>query len=401
MHRYDFLVVGGGPIGCRVAYKLAAAGHQVAVLEKNSSVGGPVCCTGIVSRECISRFGIPPGLILKEFRSAIFYPPSAEPFRVERPDIQAAVLDRGGYNAFIAREAQDQGADYFMAHRVTSVQAEPDRVVVTTENRGTSLIFEARAAVLATGFSSRLPEQAGFGRPKRRAVGAQVEVRALTIEEVEVYLGNDIAPGFFGWAVPTGNSNALVGLLTEHEADKHLAKLVSVLESRGKISCLAGKPSYRGVTLSAPKKTYYARIILAGDAAGQVKPLTGGGIYFGLLCADMAASVLHAAMGASDFSSAYLSSYQKEWKKVLGGELRLGAWASRLYGRLGDRSIDRAADAARKRGMADRLSVSSGIGFDWHGSAILQIVRELLRRRYKPLNKVPSDNSEEVESNGR
>lgn len=401
MHRYDFLVVGGGPAGCRVAYKLAAAGHQVAILEKNGSVGGPVCCTGIVSRECISRFCIPPGLILKELRSATVYPPSAEPLRVERPDMQAAVIDRGAYNAFMAREAQDQGADYFMAHHVTSVKAEPDRVVVITENRGNTLIFEARAAVLATGFSSRLPEQAGLGKPKRRAVGAQVEVQAPTIEEVEVYLGNDIAPGFFGWAVPTGNSNALVGLLAEREADKRLGKLVSLLESRGKISSSTGKPAYRGVTLSVPKKTYGERIILVGDAAGQVKPLTGGGIYFGLLCADMAASALHDAMGASDFSSACLSSYQKEWKKLLGGELRLGGWASRLYGRLGDRAIDRAVEAARKRGIADRLSVSSGIGFDWHGSAILQIIRELLRRRKKPLIKVPSDNSEEVKSNGR
>jgi hypothetical protein len=106
-------------------------------------------------------------------------------------------------------------------------------------------------------------------------------------------------------------------------------------------------------------------------------------------------------MGASDFSSAYLSSYQKEWKKLLGSELRLGGWASRLYGRLGDRAIDRAVEAARKRGIAERLSVSSGIGFDWHGSAILQIIRELLRRRKKPLIKVPSDNSGEVKSNGR
>ena len=172
MHRYDFLVVGGGPVGCRVAYKLAAAGHQVAVLEKNASVGGPICCTGIVSRECISRFAIPANLILKELRSATVYPPSAKPLRVERPNMQAAAIDRGADNAFMAREAQDQGADYFMAHHVTSIKVEPDQVVVTAENKGNHLMFEARAVLLATGFSSRLPEQAGLGKPKRRAVGA-------------------------------------------------------------------------------------------------------------------------------------------------------------------------------------------------------------------------------------
>jgi flavin-dependent dehydrogenase len=363
----------------------------VAVLEKNPTVGGPVCCTGIVSRECIARFSIPSSLILKELKSATIFPPSVEPLKLERPEVQAAVIDRGAYNAFMAREAQEQGADYLMSHRVTSVLQEPDGVVVTAENNGNVLIFEARGAVMATGFSSRLPEQTGFGRSARRAVGAQVKVTAGIIEEVEIFLGSGIAPGFFGWVVPTSGTKALVGLLAEREANLRLGKFLSLLKARGIVSAAGGRPLYRGVTLGPPKRTYGNRILLAGDAAGQVKPLTGGGIYFGLLCADIAASTLHKAMEASDFSAVYMRSYEKEWKHLLGSEIRLGDWASRLYGRLSDRTIDRAVEAARKRGIAERLSEASGIGFDWHGSAILQIIRELLRRHKKPLNKAPSD----------
>jgi flavin-dependent dehydrogenase len=291
----------------------------------------------------------------------------------------------------MAREAQEQGADYLMAHNVTSIKVEPDRVVITAEHSGDVLMFEARAVVLATGFSSKLPETAGFGKSKRWAAGAQVEVEAGTIDEVEIFLGKNVAPGFFGWAIPTGATRALVGLLVEREANIRLEKLIAVLEESGKISAPEGRFQYRGVTLASPKKTCVNRLLLVGDAAGQVKPLTGGGIYFGLLCADIAASTLHKAMDVTDFSAANLHSYEKEWKHLLGQELRLGGWASRIYGRLGDRTIDRVVETARKRGIAESLSEAGGIGFDWHGSAILQITRELLWRHNKPPDKAPSD----------
>lgn len=399
LNRYDFLVVGGGPVGCRVAYKLAKAGHQVAVLEKNPSVGGPVCCTGILSRECLRRFSIPPELVLRELNSASVFSPSGKSLRLERPEVQAAVIDRGAFNAWIARQAQDEGVDYKLAHNVTDVTINPDVVMLKADRRGKEEHFEAHALVLACGFGSRLPEKLGFGKPRDWTVGAQAEVEASDLSEVEVYLGRDVAPGFFGWLVPSGGSTALAGLMTRESADGRLDAFLSSLKSKGRITSVREKPKYRGITLVSPRQTYSNRVLLAGDAAGQVKPLTGGGVYFGLLCADKAAGTLHSAMEAGDFSASRLSSYQKEWRRLLGRELRLGRWAHRLYGRLSDYRIDGLIALAQRKGLADRLSASSSIGFDWHGSAMLHAVKQLVWPFAKrPASILPANNRQEERS---
>ncbi|MGA3094381.1 MAG: NAD(P)/FAD-dependent oxidoreductase [Dehalococcoidales bacterium] len=393
MKRYDFLVVGGGLIGCRAAYRLVKAGHQVAVLERSPSVGGLVCCTGIVSRECLKHFSIPPELVLKELNSASIFSPSGKVLRLERSETQAAVIDHGAYNAYMARQAQDEGADYKLAHNVTHIQVNPDGVVATVECNGKVSMFEGRALVLACGFGSRLPEKAGFGKAREWVAGAQVEVETKNLSEVEIYPGKDVAPGFFGWLVPSGDSTALAGLMAKKEADSRLESFLTFLKTEGRISSVRGKPAYRGITLATPRHTYADRVLLAGDAAGQVKPLTGGGIFFGLLCADMAANTLHSAMEKGDFSSSYLSLYQKEWKHLLGRELRLGRWAHRLYGKLWEGRIEWLMRLADKQGLADRLSASSGIGFDWHGSAMLCVVKQSMWPFGRRPCSNPSDNS--------
>jgi flavin-dependent dehydrogenase len=202
-----------------------------------------------------------------------------------------------------------------------------------------------------------------------------------------------VAPGFFGWLVPSGDSTALAGLMAKKEADSRLESFLTFLKTEGRISSVRGKPAYRGITLATPRHTYADRVLLAGDAAGQVKPLTGGGIFFGLLCADMAANTLHSAMEKGDFSSSYLSLYQKEWKHLLGRELRLGRWAHRLYGKLWEGRIEWLMRLADKQGLADRLSASSGIGFDWHGSAMLCVVKQSMWPFGRRPCSNPSDNS--------
>ena len=67
---YDVIVVGGGPVGSYVAYKLAGMGHDVVVLEQKEKLGGRVCCAGIISQECVNSFDIDDSVVLRRVSSA-------------------------------------------------------------------------------------------------------------------------------------------------------------------------------------------------------------------------------------------------------------------------------------------------------------------------------------------
>ena len=113
--------------------------------------------------------------------------------------------------------------------------------------------------------------------------------------------------------------------------------------------------------------------MLVGNAAGQVKPTTGGGIYYGLLCADIAADNLHLALEKNDLSADSLASYERQWRKKLGRELMIEYYARRFYERLSDRQIDRAFDIASSNHVGEAL-LEKDSSFDWHGKTVLKIL---------------------------
>ena len=108
-----------------------------------------------------------------------------------------------------------------------------------------------------------------------------------------------------------------------------------------------------------------------------MKPTTGGGIYYGLLCANIAADSLHQGFLANDLTASRLSCYQKKWQARLGKELRIGYWAHRLYQRLGNQQIERFYDFANNSGILQLIVNSQDFSFDWHGGLILNILKHL------------------------
>ncbi len=385
---YDVIIIGGGPSGSYTARRLAEKGWKVLVLEKEAGVGRKTCCTGIISRECVDTFEIDSRVILRELNSAVLFSPSGNNLHPHRKEPQAVVLDRPAFDMSIAERAQLAGAEYQFNSRVTEITIAGEHVSITGLRQGNNFQITSKAVVIASGFNPGLSERVGLGIPKDYAVGVQAEVESPGLEEAEVYFGA-MAPGFFSWLVPMSNGMARVGLLSRSEAGARLKQWLRQLAEQGKIMSADVKLSYGGIPLKSPPRTYGKRLLAVGDAAGQVKPTTGGGIYYGLLGAEIAADVLHQALADNDLSAKRLSSYQRAWRRKLGRELRTGHWARKLFERMSERQIDRVFKIIRSSGIDEALLKDKDITFDWHSRAIMSLLKYQLITRTLKVIKMP------------
>jgi len=386
---YDVIVIGGGPVGSYVAYKLAGMGYDVVVLEQKEKLGGRVCCAGIISQGCASSFAIDDSIILRRVSSARLFSPSGRLLRLWRQKTQACIVDRAAFDMAIASWAQDKGAQYLLNSLVRDIKVGDDGVRVEAARWGERLNFEARAVVIATGFGSRLVGGLGLGKIGDFVMGVQAEVETIDIDEVEIYFGQGVAPGFFAWLVPTTSPKALVGLLSRRSPGPYLKKLISSLLAQGKIVSDEAELSHRGISLKPLPRTYNRRLVVVGDAAGQVKPTTGGGIYYGLLCADIAADNLHRALDDNDLSARNLASYEREWKKKLERDLKIGYYARKFYERLSDKQIDRIFNIIKSNGIDETLLKADDLSFDWHGEVILRLLGHRVLSKAVEVMKIP------------
>lgn len=381
---YDAVVIGAGPIGSYTAQRLASDGYRVAVFEEHERIGKPMQCTGIIGIECFQRFHLPTDTVLREANSAKLFSPSGNVIRLHSKRPQAYIVDRIAFDRQLAEAAKSHGVEYFTSNRVANIAILSDHVSLST-NKGET--FDCRAAIIAGGFYSKLPQALGLGRMQDFITGAQAEVEIKNgsgLDEIEIYFDQSVALGFFAWLVPTTPQRALAGLFARKEPRKHLRKFLAILSEKGRIVSLEVEIMHGGIPLKPLRKTYCDRVVVIGDAAGQVKPTTGGGVFYGLLCADIAADILHKALSTNDLSAKSLSRYQTEWHKAIGHELRNGYTARHTYEKLSNHSIEQLFNVALKKGIPDAINQSPDISFDWHSNAMTEVLKISLARLFAP-----------------
>ena len=372
---YDVIIVGAGPAGSCLAYELASSGHDVAVFEEKGAPGLNACCTGIISTECFRSLDPGTEVILTGAKSARFFSPSGRCLRLDTEKDQAYVVDRLLLDKAMASKAQSRGARYFLASRVVDIIPGRDGILAEVVCSGAREVFSARAVVLANGLRPRLSRKLGLGTIKSFLVGAQTEVEVKDADEPEVYFGQGMAQGSFAWLVPASANRAYAGLLAGSGAKLQLQKFLDNLFRQGRISCRDAEIRQKPVPVGMAPRSYGDRILVVGDAAGQVKPTTGGGIYFGHLGARIAAQVLDQALDSDDLTAGRLSRYQKLWRARMGKELSRGYWARRAYARLSDRQIEGIFSILASGNMTETLLNSGRFSFDWHSWLILAVLR--------------------------
>lgn len=368
---YDVIIVGAGPAGNITASKLASLGYRVAVLDQRHEIGDKLC-TGIIGVECARKFPPKPSIIRHKAFAATIISPAGKRYIIDRDDPQAFVIDRVAYVKSLADTAIMSGAKFLLGHRVINLDTKTDHVKIVTNSESGQHIYRTEMLVISSGFGTPLLKMAGLSSSNGHAhmMGIQAEVEAPDLKHTEVHLGNNIAPGSFGWMVPISESRALVGTVSSNRPNGEIDQFLSSLQRMGKVNNLLRPIRRWGIPVKPISKTYCDRILVTGDAAGFAKPTTGGGIYYALLSGEMAANTIHSALIKNDFTAKQLKPYQLEWQKLFGKELNTGYYARILFESLKDIHIEHLLHLCFK--AQEDLINTQEFSFDWHSKTIIK-----------------------------
>lgn len=368
------LVVGAGPAGSTVADRLAQAGHDVLVLEEHDRVGHPVQCAGLVSRRVLALAGSE-GFVRTPVHGAAVFAPSLRSVAFTAPEPRAYVIDRAALDVALADRAARHGARFQTGVRFDGLLGRaPDgspRVVATARD-GARREYEAKVVVGADGVTSGVARAFRLRRPVEilPAYEAEFGESPGDPDRVEVYLGNSLSPGLFGWWIPDGSGGARIGVAVHAggiSARSYCDRLAEHLAKR------FGRPLRSptgiiasGIPIGTVPRTHGDRVVLVGDAAAQVKPLSGGGIFTGMRCAELAAETIHRGLTAGDLSAAALGPYDAAWRAELGGEFARALYLRRILVRLSDAELERVIEAVDSSGMRASIVAFGDIDFPSH-----------------------------------
>jgi digeranylgeranylglycerophospholipid reductase len=385
---HDVLVIGAGPAGSTVAERLAADGFDVAVLEEHAVIGEPVDCTGVVGAEAFAEFDLPQGIVVGAVGAVTIHSPAGIPATYQASKPLAYIVDRAELDRGLAARAQASGAAILLSTQVVDV-ARTDRHVEVVCRRPEGEVFKltGRMLILAGGPRFAFHERLGLKPCSLMWRSAHAELPGDGLPHAQVYLGRDVAPGAFAWAVPIKESGKLrvrVGVNSHEDAQRYLRKLCEE-----KFPHLVPRDvpfPYRTwvVPIHPPAETYGDRVLAVGDAAGQVKPTSGGGIYYGMLSAVAAADTAAEAFKSGLLGREALSAYEKRWRARLSLDLKVGTLFRRLFARMTDQDVNDLFRALQGDGIMARIAET--VSFDWHGALILfllkhpSLARILLRR---------------------
>jgi digeranylgeranylglycerophospholipid reductase len=373
---YEVIVVGAGVAGSQAARTAAEDGSSVLLLEEHAQVGVPSHCSGVVSLSGMSLLGIKPHYTFEQrlVYGARFHPPTGDPIMVRKTEPVAMIINRARFDQYLAKQAVVGGAKLVTNTRVSRFQRTAGGQASISVQNG--LAYTGNVVVDASGAGSRLPEQAGLRSPdwSHLLPGLQYEIVETQQQDdiVDLYFGSHRAPGFFAWSIPTGEHSARVGLACRNGNVRQLLDQL-VKDYWPKSSVEATKSG--SVLVSGPIDDCWAEnFLVVGDAAGQVKQTTGGGIVIGGYCGVLAGhAASKAAQAPSPERRKHLIEYDRGWRKKFGSDLRKMGLAHRLVSGLSDETVNRLFQLAGEsiRDIADYGDM------DFQG----EIISRLLRNR--------------------
>jgi digeranylgeranylglycerophospholipid reductase len=332
MHEVDVLVVGAGPAGSIAAREAAEAsrGLEVVLLERDRAVGAPVRCAEGVGDAGLREFASPEGApwAARKITRVIFLAPDDTEVQVAERDV-GWILDRTRFDAFLAAEAVAAGVDLQVGTEATGMAREPDgRWAVTVRGPAGRDVVRARIVIGADGVETMVGRWAGLDTrvPARDMEScAQYVVQGIDFDPDAIYLqfGDGIAPGGYAWLFPRGEGVANVGLgIVALKSDGRNARayLDAWIARRYPRGARTGYTVGGVIVHTTIRQTYTDGVLVAGDAAHMINPLSGGGIVNAMKAGRLAGRTAAAAICAGDTGAGRLAAYHRDWMQLLGDD---------------------------------------------------------------------------------
>jgi len=326
----DVLVVGAGPAGAVAAWhaKQAAPGLDVVLLERDRAVGAPVRCAEGVGDAGLREFANPDGAdwVSRRITDVIFQAPDDTEVVLANCGV-GWVLDRTRFDAFLAAQAAAEGATVLVGAEATAMGRNGDqRWHVRVKERGRDDVYRARVVIGADGVETMVGRWAGLDTrvPARDMEScAQYVLQGIDFNPDAIYLqfSNAIAPGGYAWIFPKGVGVANVGLgVVALKSDGRNARqyLDDWVTRRFPGGTRTGYTVGGVIVHTTIKQTYADGVLVAGDAAHMINPLSGGGITNAMKAGRLAGKTAAAAICAGDTSAHRLAAYHHAWMELLG-----------------------------------------------------------------------------------
>ena len=325
---WDVVVIGGGPSGATAANTLAMAGKRVLLLDRAGRIKP---CGGAIPPRAIRDFNIPDAMIVGRARAARMIAPSSKVVDMPVGDGFVGMVDREHFDEWLRTRAATTGAER-RTGTFEAIERDADGTAVVTyrESRAGPLErIRARAVIGADGARSGVARQVLKGAERIPCVFAYHEVvaspagdnDAFDRSRCDVYYQGRLSPDFYAWIFPHGDT-ASIGVGSARKGFELRDAVTRLRGDTGLETCKTIRREGAPIPLKPLKRWDNGRdIIVAGDAAGVVAPASGEGIYYAMVCGEMAAQAVGAFLASGDPRA--LRSARREFMRAHGMVFRV------------------------------------------------------------------------------
>ena len=321
---FDAIVVGAGPIGGYLSRKLNEFGHSVLLLEEHDEIGRPFQCAGLVNPAAMKTIGLEDS-ILTTIWGANIHSPAGKKVSIGDPDVPRTYsVCRKIFDEAVVMQSIASGTEILLSTKPISANIENEYVEVSIDGINGSEIVRCKILCGADGAHSWVRRKFKMGSPTETMIGFQIEVTGYSSEAgmLDMYTGSSIAPGFFSWAIPTGETTRLgtwtkASLMGGMSSEQYMSRLMENPALNSRFSDCSEVGRFCGpVPSGIVRRPLRERIALFGDAAGICKPTTGGGIGPGFKQVDLLVPLLSKAIIDNDLSGNRMKSIASKLKEM-------------------------------------------------------------------------------------